>query len=304
MTLVVLGLAGCAGSSASVPPQSPASTASTSTAAGEDLPLGDGKVTTTAARAGYVWSCQPGNPNAPGAQAVGPWITGHTWHPSLKPHVAGNVAWPAARYHVTTRGNTRVVTGNRLPVHERTGTFPISPSDPVSKYDANPNSITKAKVRVTLPSTPHAAATPSCLGFGGIGILNDGVLLFDALDAEGRDAVAHEVLDRCGGHPAPGGIYHHHDVPPCLMATAHGRATLVGYAFDGYGIYVELVHGQLPTNADLDACHGRTSVVPWNGRQTRIYHYDATIAYPYTLGCFHGKPVIDNKGAPPAPPAP
>jgi hypothetical protein len=269
------------------------------------LPLGDGKVTTTGPRAGWVWSCQPGNPNAPGAQAAGPWINGTTWDPNRKIHVAGDVPWPNARYTVTATGATRVITTNRLPVHQGSGVFPISPSDPASKYDSNPNAISPATVRVRLPLNPKAAARPTCLGFGGIGVLNDGVLLFDALDAQGRDAVAHEVLDRCDAHPAPGGIYHHHEVPSCLMLTASGPATLVGYAFDGYGIYV--IHdadGGLPTDADLDACHGTTSVVPWNGKSTRIYHYVATETYPYTLGCFHGTPVINNTGPPPAPPPP
>jgi hypothetical protein len=26
----------------------------------------------------------------------------------------------------------------------------------------------------------------------------------------------------------------------------------------------------------------------WNGKLTKIYHYVATLGYPYTVGCFHG----------------
>jgi hypothetical protein len=201
------------------------------------------------------------------------------------------VTWPSARYTVTVQGSTRLITTDRVPVHQGSGVFPIAATDPAAQYDRNPNPIQAATVRLRLPADPRAAAKPSCLGFGAIGVLNDGVLLFDALDAQGRDAVAHEVLDRCDGHPAPGGVYHHHDVPSCLLLTATGRATLVGYALDGYGIYVERdAHGDLLTDADLDACHGRTSVVPWDGKPTRIYHYDATAEYPYTLGCYHGTP--------------
>jgi len=296
--LTALGLAvlACGGSS----PETRTSGTTSSprdSVTGAALPLGDGKVSTEPRR-GYVWSCTPGNPNAPGAQVAGPWISGSWWYPARKVHVGGDVQWPKARYAVTVKGDRRVITGNRLPVNQGTGVFPVASSDPASAFDRNPNRIVAAPVRAVLPARPKLAARPSCLGFGAVGILNDGVLLFDALDAQGRDAVAHEVLDRCDGHPAPGGVYHHHDVPSCLLRTATGRATLVGYAFDGFGIYVERDSaGRLPTDADLDACHGRTSVVPWNGAPTRIYHYDATAEYPYTIGCFRG----DSAAAPAAP---
>ena len=37
----------------------------------------------------------------------------------------------------------------------------------------------------------------------------------------------------------------------------------------------------------------------WNGRLRRIYHYVATLEYPYTVGCFHGaKASIGRTGAP------
>ena len=101
-------------------------------------------------------------------------------------------------------------------------------------------------------------AKPTCTSLGAIGVLNDGVLLFNALDGEGRDAVAHELLDSCDDHPMQSGTLHHHDVPSCIVRAAKGRSTLVGYAVDGYGIYVERnAKGQLLTNTDLDACHGR-----------------------------------------------
>ena len=77
-----------------------------------------------------------------------------------------------------------------------------------------------------------------------------------------------------------------------MLAKATGASTLVGYARDGYGIYVERdQHGKLLANANLDPCHGRTSVVLWNGKKQSVYHYDATLEYPYTVGCYHGTPV-------------
>ena len=65
---------------------------------------------------------------------------------------------------------------------------------------------------------------------------------------------------------------------------------------DGYGIYVERdARGNLLTNADLDAGHDRTSTVAWNGKKQKVFHYAATLEYPYTIGCFHGT-AIKNPG--------
>jgi hypothetical protein len=190
------------------------------------------------------------------------------------------------------QGTKRVITSNDLPIDHSTGTFPIASTDPAYAYDRNPNSIEAQHISWSLPANPKAAAKPSCTSGGAIGILNDGVLLFNALDGEGRDAGAHEVLDACGEHPQMGDMLHHHDIPSCLLKGASGRSTLVGFALDGYGIYVERsANGALLTNTDLDACHGRTSTVLWNGKKQRIYHYDATLEYPYTVGCFHGTPI-------------
>jgi len=122
---------------------------------------------------------------------------------------------------------------------------------------------------------------------------------WNLLDATGRDAGAHEVQDSCDGHPQMSGIYHYHDYSTCLDTAATkmaGSSILVGYALDGYGIYVERdASGRLPTDADLDACHGRTSRVLWNGKESVVYHYDVTLEYPYLVGCFHGAPVTGTR---------
>ena len=143
------------------------------------------------------------------------------------------------------------------------------------------------------------------MDLGVIGVLNDGVPLFNALDAEGRDAVAHRTLDRCDGHPERSGRYHRHNLGACLLARTKGRSKLVGYALDGFGVYLERDrNGRLLTNASLDACHGRTSRVRFGGRRQRIYHYVATREYPYTVGCYPGKPISTGGGGPPTGPPP
>lgn len=268
------------------------------------LPLGDGKVA-AAPQAGYVDSCTT-HFRGGGAQHDGPWINtaSATWDSGTKVAVQGSVTW-TADYSEKVNGSTRIITTNDLPKDYTTGTFPIARTDPAYQYDRNPNGIGTQAITYELPLNPAAAASPTCTGLGAIGVLSDGVLLFNGLDAGGRDAVAHETQDSCDGHPDGQQMYHYHDVPVCLRDNAKGSSTLVGYALDGYGIYVERdAKGNLPTNADLDVCHGRTSEVTWNGKKTTIYHYDATLEYPYTLGCYHGTPASSpsaNSGAPKQP---
>lgn len=119
-----------------------------------------------------------------------------------------------------------------------------------------------------------------------------GVVIFSAFDAEGRDAVAHEVQDNCDGHPQVSGFYHYHSLSDCIEDTAtSGHSALVGYAFDGYGIYGYYGEdGAEVENEDLDECHGHTHTVEWEGKTMEIYHYHATHEFPYVVGCFHGEP--------------
>ena len=123
-------------------------------------------------------------------------------------------------------------------------------------------------------------------------MLLSGVVLFNALDAGGRDAVAHETQDACQGHPRQFGVYHYHDASPCVLKdldSGSGPSQLIGYAVDGFGIYGPRdENGHTLSSADLDACHGRTSEVTWEGKKVTMYHYVATLDFPYTIGCLRG----------------
>jgi YHYH protein len=260
------------------------------------LPIGDGKVTTSGARRGYVYACRTGMapPGGAGAFREGSWIRGDgTYDLTAKPTVDGSVRWSGARFEVRLTKKRRIFSGNGLPVDETTGEFPIRSGDDAYEYDRNPNSIRSQRVSYSLPRHPKRAARPSCLPGGPIGIAKDGVAIFNGLDALDRDAVAHEVQDACDGHPQQQGVYHYHSIPSCLTAGESKKrpSGLIGWALDGYPIYGPRgAGGRLLTDADLDACHGQTSRVRFGGRRRRIYHYNATLEYPYTLGCFRGAP--------------
>ncbi len=254
-------------------------------AAAHELPVGDGHVTDRPAR-GNVFACRT-HFRRGGATRTGAWFHGDTFDPDRKPHVEGSVRWPQARLSIGTSGTQVRIRGNGLPVNEPTGRFPISRSDPAYRYDRNPNSIRATRLDFAIPASPSRARTPGCLPMGMIGITVTGVAIFSALDDGGRDAAAHEVQDRCDGHPQGMGQYHYHSASPCLPGAKSDE--LVGFALDGYPIFgMKDARGRQLTDKDLDACHGRAERVEAGGR-TYDYAYRLTEEYPYTLGCFVGQ---------------
>jgi hypothetical protein len=253
------------------------------------LTLGDGRVSTQPKR-GYVYSCQT-QFRGGGAQHAGDWIHGSTWDATKKITVQGNVAWPNAAFTIATVNGERRIAGNGLPIDQTTGVFPVRPSDPAYRIDRNPNTISAQQIGFSLPLSPAPATAPNCVPMGMIGIALNGVAIFNALDAGGRDAVAHEVQDRCNGHPEMRGEYHYHGPTDCIPGANAGNK-LVGYALDGFGIYSTYdENGRELTNADLDECHGRVSTIMWDGKSVTMYHYALTREYPYTVGCFRGTAV-------------
>jgi hypothetical protein len=253
-----------------------------------NLPLGDDR-RSESAQAGYLWSCQT-DFSGTGAQADGPWIhLDGTWDRTIKITIDGAVEWDNYQFTSEVVGDQRVFTGNGLPDHP-TGIYPVQTTDDAYQYDRNPNTISAQNISFSLPVNPTIADSPSCVR-GMAGIMLNGVMLFDGFDAEGRDAVAHEIQDLCQGHPERTGQYHYHDLSVCIEEMGDGteHSPLVGYAFDGFGLYgFRGEDGRMLTNADLDECHGHTHEIEWEGQLVEMYHYHATAEFPYSIGCFRG----------------
>jgi hypothetical protein len=251
------------------------------------LPLGDGKVS-NAPRKGHVFACQRTFRGGGGAHRSGEWLRGDTWNPRLKPIVEGDVSWPDAAISVTREGDRRIISSNHLPSH-RTGVFPIDPDSTAYAFDRNPNAITGQEVLLTLPANPEMADEPSCVPMGMIGFTLSGGAIFNAFDLGGRDAPAYEIQDKCNGHPERSGAYHYHDWSPCLADKASDEP--VGFMLDGFPILGPVdARGREWASADLDECHGTTGPVFLDGRIVRMYHYRFTRDFPYTIGCFRGRP--------------
>jgi hypothetical protein len=253
------------------------------------LPVGDGKYSTTP-RSGFVETCQT-TFGGGGASSKGPWFNSDgTWDSTKKGVVDGSVVWDGI-LETSVSGGYRYFTGNDLPSHV-TGRFPIASTDSdVFPYDRNPNSIASQTLSVKVPANPTIAAKPTCIR-GELGIMLTGSALFSAFDAGGRDAVAWEAQDVCSGHPQAKGAYHYHSLSACIADPGTGQSNLLGYAYDGFGIYgMRGADGTELTNADLDECHGTTSPVMWDGKLVTMYHYVATREFPYVMGCFKGTPI-------------
>ncbi len=259
------------------------------------LPLGDNRHSTSP-KAGYIWPCRI-EPAGGGAGTDGPWINlkSGTFDYSAKISVSGSVQWSQHQFKITLENGKRVITTNDLPDHT-TGIFPVARTDKAFQYDRNPNKIAAQSMRIELNANPTLAPQATCTP-GAVGIMLTGVPLFNALDAPGRDAVAHELQDSCQGHPQMSSTYHYHNLTTCMTdeVGSSGHSALMGYALDGFGIYGKHgENGKVLTSADLDECHGHTHTITWDGKTVEMYHYHATWDFPYTIGCMRGMYSFEN----------
>jgi hypothetical protein len=180
----------------------------------------------------------------------------------------------------------------------------------------------------TLPVTPKYSTTTTTTNQGPIGFLLDGAALYNPYEANHStiatadnfvatvNGVSASFLDDCDGHPGPGGQYHYHGLPTCLVAYATGsaehvasvtstsgattapvnednnaakRPVILGFAFDGFGIYDNVaMNGATVAVSQLDACNGIYSPVP--GYPHGVYHYvlENVKGARSSIGCYHG----------------
>lgn len=123
------------------------------------------------------------------------------------------------------------------------------PAYAIGPWPGNPNTPATQNFVFKIPRAPQVkSGTKTPTPLGQIGVLVNGVPIYNPLDAMSyknqniwhQNAALAEVasFDTCYGHPAPGGIYHHHIIPRCLFTfDAQQHAPVVGFAFDGYPVY-------------------------------------------------------------------
>jgi len=252
------------------------------------LRLGNSYLSTIGPAVGKLFSCVAGNASAPGSNASKiTWIdfTAGTWNLLHKPFLPAKSGAVGGTITVTDQAGTRTIQSNNLPVDAKVGDWPMTKYPLLTAIDANPGTPAARTVNYALQSLPTVALSPTCVGMGAIGVTLNGVVLYNAIDARGNDAVANEIVDVYGGHPAMTD-YHYHSVPERLDASpgSDGHSGIIGYIRDGFALFgYHGVGGAELASADLDECHGHS-------HGTLGYHYHATMEYPYTIGCYRGTP--------------
>ena len=149
--------------------------------------------------------------------ADGPWIDQEagTWNAEEKVEVPGQVDWPTRKFVVGEGGEQRGFSGNdlprppdrRVPDPRRLRGLPVRPQP---ERDRRAGDLPRDPVQSDRrpPSRPAWAARPACC--------SPASRSSTRFDADGRDAVAHEVQDSCNGHPQVQGAYHYHSQSACV----------------------------------------------------------------------------------------
>jgi len=251
------------------------------------LRVGDDYLTTSMPAKGFLYSCDGPNPNAPGStDSKITWINfvDKTWNFFRKLWLPQGTFSPGTgTYKETVVDNRRKIDINNLPVDGKIGDWPMTNYPQLTEIDRNPGIPASTSFSFTYSDKPSEASSPTCASLGEIGVTKNGVVIFNAADARGEDALAREIVDMFGGHPARS-EYHYHFIPERLdnEILGDGHSGIVGYINDGFPIYGYKGEGGVEmSNDDLDQCHGHQ-------HGTLGYHYHATIEYPYTIGCYMG----------------
>lgn len=243
------------------------------------------------------------------------------------------VAW-TTNVKVSLGNGSWTFTSSGLPASEFLASNYAVPSNPFAVSAAGANVVSSVSILkdqgfdYTLPITPHYSTSVTTTNQGPIGFLLDGAALYNPYEANHSTVatsdnfvatargVTASFLDNCDGHPGPGGQYHYHGLPTCLVSYASGghpqvssvtstRGTstagvvednraerepvILGYAFDGFGIYDNVaMSGATVRVSSLDACNGIFSPMP--GYPHGIYHYvlENVKGARSSIGCFHG----------------
>lgn len=150
------------------------------------------------------------------------------------------------------RADVQRVQYNATDVYVSSTTVPSHNVGPFN--DRNPSTPTNTNSVYRITRSPRPATNPRATPLGPIGVMANGVPIFNARDARSyfnlgiwnQNAIVAEALgfDAANGHPAPvkGGLYHYHQLPTAVLTQegetwGRGHSPLIGYAFDGFPIY-------------------------------------------------------------------
>ena len=229
---------------------------------------------------------------------------------------------------------TRVITANGCPNHYSycTGKDGLVGCGGKSEEGTSTEAAVQEK-SITIPLQPVFAAstTDTSCGQADIAIALNGVSIYggvvndncDLLDLEDEES-EWISFDMCSGHAGPGGDYHYHLPPSCLLnqlegssstSFSDGHSPQIGWAFDGFPVYGPLgrngtVMDYIANGCDplteyycLDSCGGlKANLTDIDNYQYRYYFTGNTSDlgslptspkpsnnfYPFSMKCYVG----------------
>jgi hypothetical protein len=129
----------------------------------------------------------------------------------------------------------------------------------IGPFNGNPNIPANDNATFDIPRSPQPATTHTATGLGAIGVLVNGVDVFNMSDSNSYQnknvwfnnagVVEASSFDANNAHPQQQGVYHNHENPVTLEAEIGASSTkpmVIGYAIDGYPImndYASLTPG-------------------------------------------------------------
>ncbi|MBK8550360.1 MAG: YHYH protein [Ignavibacteria bacterium] len=178
------------------------------------------------------------------------------------------------------------------------------PSYSIGPWAMNPNTPSNQNWVFKIARFPLPDPTPSTAGNGQIGVLKNGVVLFNAGDAMSynNQNIWHSLaqyfeavsFDTSGGHPAPSRAYHYHiNMKKLYSPDSTQHSPILGYMFDGYPLYGP--YGYSNTNGTGGIRRMRSGFVKRNittrttlpnGTVLPSNQWGPAVSSTYPLGCF------------------
>lgn len=165
--------------------------------------------------------------------------------------------YPDPELEVTYDDEFIIVKSNGIPTFEFSAT--------------TPNELDEQEFEWEIPRFPEPADEPTQIPLlGTAAITTAGLPIYGPNEAERPDPYGdpyiNGLLDFCHGHTGPGGEYHFHFAPTCVIETPDGAEehyNIIGFALDGY-----------PIIAHYKSVHGKEGAEAFDWQETSGYEPD------------------------------
>ncbi len=178
------------------------------------------------------------------------------------------------------------------------------PSYTIGPWAMNPNVPSNQNWVFKIARFPVPASAFTAVGNGQIGVLKNGVAIFNYGDAMtyNNGGIWHRVaqyfegtgFDSSGGHPAPGGSYHYHiNMTKLYTPNAAQHSPIIGYFFDGYPLYGPYAFANANGTGGIARMRSgytkrniTTRTTLPDGTVLQPSQYGPAVSTTYPLGCF------------------